>query len=93
MRRGARPAPPSGWLANSAGVAGAAWVIQLARPRWRVGVDVEPAMGAECRVRMLTMLEREGMLMGGVHVPWPGFGRIIRDGDGFLYVPRPQQFA
>ena len=67
--------------------------IQLARPRWRVGVDVDAAMGVESRVRTLTMLEREGILMGGVHVPWPGFGRIIRDGDGFLYVPRPQQFA
>lgn len=68
-------------------------VIQLARPRWRVGVDVDSAMGVESRVKTLTMLEREGILMGGVHVPWPGFGRIIRDGEGFLYVPRPQQFA
>jgi len=67
--------------------------IQLARPRWRVGVDVDAAMGVDSRVRTLTMLEREGILMGGVHVPWPGFGRIIRDGEGFLYVPRPQQFT
>ncbi len=67
--------------------------IQLARPRWRVGVDVDAAQGVESRVKTLTMLEREGILMGGVHVPWPGFGRIIRDGEGFLYVPRPQQFA
>ncbi|MFN3450221.1 MAG: MBL fold metallo-hydrolase [Roseococcus sp.] len=68
-------------------------VIQLARPRWRVGVDVDPVMGAESRVRTLTMLAEERILMGGVHVPWPGFGRIIRDGEGFLYVPRPAQFA
>jgi hypothetical protein len=44
------------------------------------------------------MLAAERILMGGVHVPWPGFGRIIRDtsspgGEGFLYVPRPAQFA
>lgn len=72
-------------------------VIQLARPRWRVGVDVDPAMGAESRVRTLTMLAEERILMGGVHVPWPGFGRIIREtfpwGEGFLYVPRPAQFT
>jgi glyoxylase-like metal-dependent hydrolase (beta-lactamase superfamily II) len=73
-------------------------VIQLARPRWRVGVDVDPVMGAESRVRTLDMLAAERILMGGVHVPWPGFGRIIRDtsspgGEGFLYVPRPAQFA
>jgi glyoxylase-like metal-dependent hydrolase (beta-lactamase superfamily II) len=68
-------------------------VIQLARPRWRVGVDVDSAMGVESRVRTLEMLAAEGILMGGVHVPWPGFGRIIRDGEGFLYVPRPAQFG
>lgn len=68
-------------------------VIQLARPQWRVGVDVDSAMGVESRVKTLTMLAGEGLLMGGVHVPWPGFGRIIRDGEGFLYVPRPAQFA
>ena len=68
-------------------------VIQLARPRWRVGVDVDGAMGVESRVRTLNMLADTGILMGGVHVPWPGFGRIIRDGEGFLYVPRPQQFS
>ncbi len=68
-------------------------VIQLARPRWRVGVDVDPAMGVESRVRTLEMLAAERLLMGGVHVPWPGFGRVIRDGEGFLYVPRPLQFG
>jgi len=72
-------------------------VIQLARPRWRVGVDVDAAMGIESRVRTLDMLASEGILMGGVHVPWPGFGRIIREtfpwGEGYLYVPRPAQFA
>ena len=72
-------------------------VIQLARPRWRVGVDVDSAMGVESRVRTLDMLATEGVLMGGVHVPWPGFGRIIRDpsagGEGYLYVPRPAQFT
>jgi len=68
-------------------------VIQLARPRWRVGVDVDSAMGVESRVRTLEMLAAERILMGGVHVPWPGFGRIIRDGEGFLYVPRPAQFV
>ena len=60
-------------------------VIQLARPRWRVGVD--------SRMRTLEMLAAERILMGGVHVRWPGFGRIIRDGEGFLYVPRPAQLV
>ena len=50
-------------------------------------------MGVDSRMRTLEMLAAERILMGGVHVPWPGFGRIIRDGEGFLYVPRPAQFV
>jgi glyoxylase-like metal-dependent hydrolase (beta-lactamase superfamily II) len=68
-------------------------VIQLARPRWRVGVDVDQAMGVESRVRTLTMLAAERILVGGVHVPWPGFGRVVADGEGFAWVPRPWQVA
>ena len=68
-------------------------VIQLAKPRWRVGVDVDRDIGVESRVKTLTMLAEERILMGGVHVPWPGIGRVVREGGGFLYVPRPLQFG
>lgn len=66
-------------------------VIQLARPRWRVGVDVDQAMGVESRVRHLDMLAADRIQVGGVHVPWPGFGRVIRDGEGYAWVQRPFQ--
>ncbi len=66
-------------------------VIQLARPRWRVGVDVDQAMGVDSRVRTLEMLSRERILVGGVHVPWPGFGRVVADGEGYAWVQRPWQ--
>jgi glyoxylase-like metal-dependent hydrolase (beta-lactamase superfamily II) len=68
-------------------------VIQLARPRWRVGVDVDQAQGVESRVRHLEMLSSERILVGGVHVPWPGLGRVIRDGEGYAWVQRPFQFG
>lgn len=68
-------------------------VIQFARPRWRVGVDVDAAQAVENRVRTLTMAAEERLLVGGCHVPWPGFGRVVREGEGFLYVPRPLQLA
>ena len=66
-------------------------VIQLARPRWRVGVDVDQAMGVESRAKHLEMLAAERIQVGGVHVPWPGFGRVIRDGEGYAWVQRPFQ--
>jgi glyoxylase-like metal-dependent hydrolase (beta-lactamase superfamily II) len=68
-------------------------LIQLARPRWRVGVDVDSAMGVQSRLRTLDMVSTERLLIGGVHVPWPGFGRVVKDGEGYLYAPRPAQFG
>jgi glyoxylase-like metal-dependent hydrolase (beta-lactamase superfamily II) len=68
-------------------------LIQLARPRWRVGVDVDRDAGVTSRVRTLEMLASERILAGGVHVPWPGVGRVVRDGEGFAWVPRPLQFT
>jgi glyoxylase-like metal-dependent hydrolase (beta-lactamase superfamily II) len=68
-------------------------LIQLARPRWRVGVDVDRDAGVASRVRTLELLAAERILAGGVHVPWPGVGRVLRDGEGFAWVPRPLQFG
>ncbi|WP_424811423.1 MBL fold metallo-hydrolase [Roseococcus sp. YIM B11640] len=68
-------------------------LIQLARPRWRVGVDVDSAMGVQSRLRTLDMVSQEKILIGGVHVPWPGFGRVVKDGEGYVYAPRPAQFG
>ncbi|NNM74415.1 MBL fold metallo-hydrolase [Enterovirga sp. DB1703] len=65
--------------------------IQLARPRWRVGVDYDPSQGVESRLRTLDMLAGSRALVGGCHTPWPGFGRVVRAGDGYEWVPRPWQ--
>lgn len=66
-------------------------VIQLANPRWRLAIDVDPDAAVASRLATLAMLAAERMLVGGVHLPWPAFGRIVPDGEGFLFVPRPWQ--
>lgn len=67
--------------------------IQLARPHWRVGIDVDAAMAVDSRRRTLQMLAAERMLVGGVHLPWPGLGRIVHQGEGFAYAARPWQLG
>ncbi|WP_156825213.1 MBL fold metallo-hydrolase [Elioraea tepidiphila] len=66
-------------------------VIQLANPRWRLGIDVDPEAAVESRLRTLDMLATDRVLVGGVHLPWPAFGRIVRQGEGYAFVPRPWQ--
>lgn len=69
-------------------------VIQLAKPRWRLGIDVDADAAVTSRLRTLDMLATDRILVGGVHLPWPGVGRIVREGpESYAYVPRPWQFA
>ena len=67
--------------------------IQLARPDWQIGIDQDPAMGVESRRAELARVADTDMLVGGVHLPWPGVGRIIRDGDGYAFIPFPWQMS
>jgi glyoxylase-like metal-dependent hydrolase (beta-lactamase superfamily II) len=68
-------------------------VMQLPAPRARVGVDVDPALGVESRIRTLEAIAGKTTYVGGMHLPWPGFGRIARSGEGFAYLAMPWQFA
>ncbi|MGU3358949.1 MBL fold metallo-hydrolase [Methylobacterium sp. M6A4_1b] len=68
-------------------------VLQLPTPRARVGVDVDPALGVESRLRTLDAVAGKATFVGGMHLPWPGFGRIVRSGDGFSYLAMPWQLA
>ena len=68
-------------------------VLQLPTPRARVGVDVDPALGVESRVRTLDAIAGKTTFVGGMHLPWPGFGRMARNGDGYAYLAMPWQLA
>lgn len=69
-------------------------VIQLARPRWRLGIDIDRDAAVVSRLRTLDMLATDAILVGGVHLPWPGVGRIVREApESYAYVARPWQFA
>lgn len=66
-------------------------MIQLAYPRWRLAIDVDADAAVSSRLATLSRLAAERTPVGGVHLPWPGFGRIIAEGEGYLFVPRPWQ--
>lgn len=68
-------------------------VIQLARPRLQLSIDVDRERAVESRLRTLDMLVTDRILVGGTHLPWPAVGRIVRDGEGFMFVPRPWQLG
>jgi glyoxylase-like metal-dependent hydrolase (beta-lactamase superfamily II) len=65
------------------------YIAGLARPDWTVGADIDKATAVATRKRLLAQAADEQLLIAGYHFPFPGVGRIMRDGDGFRYVPVP----
>ena len=68
------------------------YVWSLAHPDWEVQFDMDKAMAAETRRRVLGMLAAERMPMTGYHMPFPAAGFVQEEGDGFRWVPSSYQF-
>lgn len=67
-------------------------VWSLARPDWEVRFDMDKAMAAESRRRVLGMIAADRIPAVGYHMPFPALGFVEANGDGFRWVPEQGQF-
>ncbi|MTH97541.1 MBL fold metallo-hydrolase [Roseibium sp. RKSG952] len=61
-------------------------VYQFARPDWAIGFDVDPAQAVASRRRFFDEAAADRVLFAGMHIPFPGFGHVARNGDGYRFV-------
>lgn len=61
-------------------------VVSFARPGWRWGTDTDPDRAADTRRKTLDMLASDDTLLLGYHLPWPGIGRVERQGDSYRFL-------
>ncbi len=66
---------------------------QLARPEWGLAFDIDPHMAASTRMRALDRASGDRMLIAGMHMPFPGFGYVAREGAGYRFVPAEWDYA
>jgi glyoxylase-like metal-dependent hydrolase (beta-lactamase superfamily II) len=62
-------------------------VVSLARPDWAIGYDHDPKIGSASRRAMLTQLAASHEWVFAPHFPFPGVGRVVAKGDGFVWQP------
>ena len=62
-------------------------VVSLARPEWAMAFDADRALGKTTRRTELTVLAKSGELVFTPHFPFPGVGRVVVQGDGFVWKP------
>jgi glyoxylase-like metal-dependent hydrolase (beta-lactamase superfamily II) len=64
-------------------------VLLLEKPRMEFAYDTDPKMAANTRVKMLDMLAANKTAVMSYHFAWPGYGHVVKNGDGFRYIAEP----
>jgi glyoxylase-like metal-dependent hydrolase (beta-lactamase superfamily II) len=65
--------------------------VQFPRPEITVGFDWSQPQARAARRELFEMAARENILIGAVHVAFPGIGRLRTAGAGFAFDPIPWQ--
>jgi glyoxylase-like metal-dependent hydrolase (beta-lactamase superfamily II) len=64
-------------------------VLLLEKPRMEFAYDTDPKQAASTRVKMLDMLAANKVAVMSYHFAWPGYGHVVKAGDGFRYIAEP----
>ncbi|GAA0302416.1 MBL fold metallo-hydrolase [Rhodovulum strictum] len=67
------------------------YVWSVGHPDWEVRFDRDKEAAAATRRRLLGMMAADGVPFIGYHMPFPGFGYVETQGEGFRYVPASYQ--
>lgn len=65
--------------------------IQFANPEVTMWPDSDPAAAEASRRRIFDLASAERVLVTGMHMHFPGFGHVARDGAAYRFVPEPWQ--
>ena len=68
-------------------------VLLVEKPRLEFAYDTDPKQSAATRVRVLDMLAKDKIPLLAYHFPWPGFGYVSKQGDGFRYHATPMEIV
>ncbi len=57
------------------------------KPEWNISFDHDPRQSVETRKKVFAKAAAERTRCIGFHVPWPGLGNLVPQGDGYLWHP------
>jgi glyoxylase-like metal-dependent hydrolase (beta-lactamase superfamily II) len=64
-------------------------VLLLRRPLLEFSFDTDPKQSAQTRARALERFASERTTLLSYHFPWPGLGRVAKEGEGYAWMPTP----
>ena len=63
--------------------------VQVPRPEVTMAFDTDPQVAAATRRQVFDMVATNQQLIAGMHVHFPGFAYLVKQGDGYLMLPEP----
>ena len=66
--------------------------LQFSRPDLTVIFDIDPEHAIKSRRAILERAAKEDIMIAGMHIPFPGFVRIVRYGVGYVGYPQAWQY-
>ncbi|MDR1912643.1 MAG: MBL fold metallo-hydrolase [Helicobacteraceae bacterium] len=61
--------------------------VQTADPSQSVVYDVDPVLAASTRKKLLNYAANANLQIAGMHIPFPGIGKVVKEKDGFKFTP------
>jgi glyoxylase-like metal-dependent hydrolase (beta-lactamase superfamily II) len=62
------------------------YILSVQKPDWPMGFDSDRTTGANSRAALVADLAQSGQRVYAVHFPFPGLGRIEKQGKGYVWV-------
>src|SRR5262249_26146892 len=62
-------------------------------PGWHGSFDQDGPLAEASRRRLLDRVVADGMMISGTHFPWPGVGKVAKDGTGYVFEMHAPQGA
>jgi len=62
------------------------FVVSVQKPEWTMAYDGDKKTGAASRAALVAKLAADGQRVFSVHFPFPGIGKIEKQGDKFVWV-------
>ncbi|MBC7927142.1 MAG: MBL fold metallo-hydrolase [Bryobacteraceae bacterium] len=63
--------------------------VQFPKPSITIAFDMDQSSAARTRGKAFAQAAEEGYLVAPAHTSFPGIGHVVRDGDGFRWLPAP----
>lgn len=68
-------------------------ILLTEKPRNEFSYDGDPKQAVESRMKVLDMIATDRIPLLAFHFPWPGYGYLGKQGDGFRYFAAPMEIV